>query len=264
MAIRSRGGDLIIGEAYGDNIIGDPEFFPDPGLPPPLDLGPDDRIYGRDGNDRLAADRPGWGNRVEGGDDVVDGGRGDDEITGGGGRDVLSGGSGDDEIRGGHGADTLYGSAGDDLLVGGPGADVIIGGVARDRAWGRDTLSYAESSRAFGEPALGVSVDLSTGHGRGGDAEGDRVFGIRDLVGTEADDAFVGDGADNRLSGGRGADRLVGGGGGRERPALRGTGQPSVARHRRRRHAHGRGGRGPLPRRLRRLPRLHHRPVAGH
>ena len=62
------------------------------------------RVYGGDGNDRLAGTRA---------DDILIGGAGDDRIGGGGGRDLLVGGAGADRIAGG---------GGDDILVAGPTA----------------------------------------------------------------------------------------------------------------------------------------------
>jgi Ca2+-binding RTX toxin-like protein len=61
--------------------------------------------------------------------DFVDGGPGDDTITGARGIDVLLGGPGNDHIFGGAGPDTLYG---------GPGRDVLDGGRYHDRIFAAD------------------------------------------------------------------------------------------------------------------------------
>jgi uncharacterized delta-60 repeat protein len=53
-------------------------------------------------------------------------------IDGGQGNDTLTGGSGDDVILGGGGIDTITGSAGNDFLVGGDGADRIVGSAGHD------------------------------------------------------------------------------------------------------------------------------------
>jgi Ca2+-binding RTX toxin-like protein len=98
------------------------------------------------------------------------------------------------------GADTLVGGDGIDLLDGGPGADVLDGGAGWDEA------NYYYS------PA-GVTVDLAAGRGYGGDAEGDRLFGIEYVSGSFFDDVFVGNDGDNYLAGQNGSDRLHGLGG---------------------------------------------------
>ena len=54
-----------------------------------------------------------------GGDDILIGSTGDDNIFGGAGNDVIDGNFGDDDI---------FGGAGNDILDGGPGADDVFGG----------------------------------------------------------------------------------------------------------------------------------------
>jgi serralysin len=71
---------------------------------------------------------------------------------------------------------------------------------------GIDTASYEGS-------AAGVTVRLGGGPGAGGDAEGDTLLTIENLIGSALADVLGGDGTDNRLEGGDGTDRLEGGGG---------------------------------------------------
>ena len=71
---------------------------------------------------------------------------------------------------------------------------------------GEDTASYAGST-------VGVSVSLATGRGQGGDAEGDRLYEIENLVGSSHDDTLTGNAHANRLWGGAGADTVSGGAG---------------------------------------------------
>ncbi|MBW4594282.1 MAG: VCBS repeat-containing protein [Brasilonema angustatum HA4187-MV1] len=66
------------------------------------------------------------------GDDQLDGGNGNDTLLGGNGNDQLDGGNGDDTLLGGNGNDTLLGGNGDDLLVGGNGNDFLRGGNGDD------------------------------------------------------------------------------------------------------------------------------------
>ena len=121
----------------------------------------------------------------------------DNLLYGGGGDDLIDGRAGDDTLVGEDGADKLYGGAGDDTLIGGAGADLLDGGE------GSDTADYSASG-------AGVVIDLEPGTGSGGDAEGDRLTGIDNIVGSEHDDeirAQRGD-VDNVLVGGAGNDRL--------------------------------------------------------
>src|SRR5205807_2057066 len=56
-------------------------------------------------------------------------------------------------------------------------------------------------------------VDLTQTTQHGGDAEGDQLVSIENIIGSSWNDTIVGDGADNRLEGGLGNDTLIGGGG---------------------------------------------------
>ena len=120
--------------------------------------------------------------------------------------DDIRAGAGNDEVRAGVGHDRVLGEGGNDTLDGGAGNDLLIGGTGADRLFGdtgRDTASYAGSADA-------VQVDLAAGTATGGDAEGDSLSGIEDLVGSEGADELAGDAASNRLEGLGGDDRLLG------------------------------------------------------
>ena len=161
------------------------------------------------------------------GADLLMGGDGHDTIYGGAGSDTLDGGTGNDKLFGGFGRDVLQGDAGDDTLNGGTGADVLNGGS------GLDYADYANSD-------AGVTINLSTGEGLGGHAEGDRLVGIDGVFGSkfndriigydgesktgsdvftnvfyggEGDDHLDGRGGDDKLYGGSGNDKLIGGSG---------------------------------------------------
>jgi hypothetical protein len=78
---------------------------------------------------------------VAGGHRVVQGTKGDDELSMGaggqrvfarGGDDSVEGGGGNDRLRGGHGDDTLYGEGADDRLRGGQDNDLLDGGDGDD------------------------------------------------------------------------------------------------------------------------------------
>ena len=65
--------------------------------------------------------------QVEGGDgdELLTGDASDNRLSGGGGDDLLLGNAGNDELVGGDGSDTLNGGPGRDRLTGGPGADTF-------------------------------------------------------------------------------------------------------------------------------------------
>ncbi len=136
----------------------------------------------------------------KGGDDLLWARAGDDWLYGGAGDDQLVGNEGNDRLYGGVGDDRLEGRQDDDWLEGGAGADTLIGG------FGSDTASYEGSS-------AGVQVDLSSGTGTGGDAEGDTFTNIENLTGSDHQDLLSGDDNVNILVGGGDNDTLWGGGG---------------------------------------------------
>ena len=102
-----------------------------------------------------------------------------------------------DVLVGNAAANTLFGDGGDDTLSGGAGADTLDGGA------GIDLADYSASAQA-------VSVNLSTGTGIGGDAQGDVLTRIENVLGTAGDDTLTGDAQNNVLTGGLGDDTLTG------------------------------------------------------
>jgi Ca2+-binding RTX toxin-like protein len=108
--------------------------------------------------------------------------------------------NGIDSIWGYGGTDAIYGLGGDDLLWGGTGADYLDGGD------GSDSAHYELSS-------AGVTVNLETGVGVGGEAEGDSLIDIENVTGSDYGDFLIGDNYSNSLSGFPGSDTLKGGGG---------------------------------------------------
>jgi Ca2+-binding RTX toxin-like protein len=123
-----------------------------------------------------------------------------EDVVGSAFDDVIQGGNGHNLLLGGDGDDALSGRGGNDILVGGAGADILDGGG------GSDLADYQES-------AAGVTIDLAGGTGSGGDAEGDILFNIKDVAGSDFDDLLTGNKNENELSGGAGDDVLVGGAG---------------------------------------------------
>ena len=87
----------------------------------------------------------------------IDGGLGNDTLSGRGGNDGLTGGAGNDVIYGGDGADWLVADAGADRLIGDAGADVLIGGDGIDTlegGGGTDTLFGGSGADQFRHDGL--------------------------------------------------------------------------------------------------------------
>lgn len=219
------GNDLLQGGAGADILRGEDE---------------DDRLIGQDGADKLEGGD---------GDDVLEGGAGGDIIDGGDGMDqvtyenskvgvvfrqsttddeVFVGSGGDatgdrvtgvEHVIGSHFADKLYGNPdesstlegldGADVLVGGDEDDLLLGGGGADNLYGGD----GDDTMSFLTSAGQVIVDLQTGEGKIGDAEGDHYHSIENVHGTAYDDMITGNGSDNKISGWVGDDTIYGGGG---------------------------------------------------
>ncbi|WP_304608584.1 calcium-binding protein [Inquilinus sp. Marseille-Q2685] len=183
-------------------------------------------------------------------DNALSGGAGDDTITGGAGKDAIDGGTGsdtanystsnaavtvnlatgintgghasgdvltaienltgslfDDRLTGSDGANILNGYRGTDILVGGGGNDTLIGGVGADSldgGTGVDTAYYSNSTAA-------VSVNLATNVNTGGEASGDSITNVENVVGSSFNDTLTGDFRENVLTGLAGNDVLSGG-----------------------------------------------------
>ena len=103
-----------------------------------------------------------------------------------------------DVLRGLDGTDMLFGGSGNDTLDGGAGADTLIGGP------GMDMADYSLS------PA-GVTVNLQSGLGTGGDAQGDVLGGVENIMGSTHADTLIGDGGTNIFLGLAGDDTINGG-----------------------------------------------------
>lgn len=207
--IGGSGNDTLIGNAVNNTLVGN---------------GGADQISGADGNDALrgglgadnldggagtdtvsyAGSAAGvvvrlWNSTASGGDAQGDVIAGFENITGGNGNDALVGSDGvANVLSGGNGNDSLYGLSGDDTLIGGAGADRLDGGA------GTDTASYASASGA-------VAVKLWNSTATGGDAQGDVLTSIENVIGGAGNDSLVGaDSIANVLTGGAGIDRLYG------------------------------------------------------
>ncbi|WP_210190400.1 calcium-binding protein [Ensifer aridi] len=176
--------------------------------------------HGSNYDDVLVGSASGETFRGGAGDDLLDGGAGADILDGGAGFDsagyaassaavcvdlstnVNSGGDAEGDIllsieyiAGSSFNDTLISSTTGQVWEGGLGADTIIGGA------GFDTSSYQSS-------ASGISVNLDTGTGTGGDAEGDILTSINRIIGTAHADTLTAS-AQQVLEGGKGDDVYI-------------------------------------------------------
>jgi Ca2+-binding RTX toxin-like protein len=68
--------------------------------------------------------------------DIINGGDGNDSISGQGSGDAIEGGPGDDKLYGDTGDDVITGDAGDDMIDGADGSDTIQGGAGTDSLLG--------------------------------------------------------------------------------------------------------------------------------
>ena len=131
---------------------------------------------------------------------IIRGTSGRDTLVGTDLYDTINGGADDDTIDGGAGNDKMAGGTGNDKFFGGDGADAMDGGADVD------TVTYEGSTE-------GVKVNLATGRGLGGQAEGDTLISIENVTGSQYRDILAGSGDDNTIHGGRGDDTISAGGG---------------------------------------------------
>jgi len=148
----------------------------------------------------------------------VEGSLYDDQITGTDERNILWGMSGHDTLNGAGGNDDLYGGAGNDSLNGGAGNDYITGGTGGDTidgGSGTDTVSYQDSGAAvdvdlgFHDGSIYI-VGIGTLTATGGDADGDILVNVENLIGSAYDDHLRGNSLSNDLNGDAGNDQLEG------------------------------------------------------
>jgi serralysin len=112
----------------------------------------------------------------------------------------INGSPADDILFGTFRHEIMNGYAGDDIFYGSGGADIIDGGLL-----GTDTVNYSLS-------LAGVTVNLAVAiQGGLGDAQGDNLISIENVVGSALADNIAGSGANNIIEGGAGDDILNGG-----------------------------------------------------
>ncbi len=132
-----------------------------------------------------------------------------DTLAGDANANSIWGGGGNETITGRENTDTLFGEAGNDTLLGGADSDILIGGIGADTLGGGsqdDTADYSASD-------AGVTVNLQTGAGSGGHAQGDVLVSIEDVIGSAFNDVIIGKNNvwDNVFDGRGGNDTYTGG-----------------------------------------------------
>ncbi|XWN31311.1 MAG: calcium-binding protein [Devosia sp.] len=105
--------------------------------------------------------------------------------------------------------DKLFGNKNDNFLYGNQGDDTLFGGAGKDELHGSDGIDTAN----YRSSSAGVKVNLAFGKGSGGDAAGDRLVDIENVVGSNYKDYLTGDNGANVLNGNDGNDVLSGGNG---------------------------------------------------
>jgi Ca2+-binding RTX toxin-like protein len=116
---------------------------------------------------------------------------------------LLEGDDNDNFIRGLAGSDTLSGLGGNDLLEGGLGSDFINGGSDFGRRANTDEINGGGDTATYQNATSGISVNLNgfgLGFGSSGEAAGDILVGIENLIGSNYGDNLTGDAGDNDLN----------------------------------------------------------------
>ena len=178
------------------------------------------RLNGGNGNDTITGSRDNDSINGDGGDDSIVGGLGNDNIDGGDGNDTLNGEAGNDTLAGGFGNDSALGGAGDDSLIGGLGNDTLVGEDGSDSlngGFGDDVLNgNAGNDLLLGgrddDKLLGGSGDDSLNGGTGDDTL--RGQADNDLIkGGDGNDQIIADSGDDIIDGGDGNDDIDAGSG---------------------------------------------------
>jgi serralysin len=174
------------------------------------------------------------------GNDTITGSQFDDDLRGGLGNDTLYGGAGADILTGGAGADKLYGEDGDDTFVvsgidaqtdtlaGGDGTDTLLvtgannltlanfdAGISSIEVWQGNGLALVGTTAANSFNLSGLNSVIGLAFVDGGSGN-DTIVGsafVDDLRGGSGNDLINGGGGDDRIEGGAGVDTVTGGDG---------------------------------------------------
>jgi len=168
-----------------------------------------DTLNGDGGTDTVSYDARTGGVNVtlDGNADDGEAGEGDnatstiENVRSGSGNDTLIGNLLANNLNGGEGNDTVTGADGDDTVVGAAGSDNLIGGT------GTDTVGYGRRTASVTVTIDGIANDGELG-------ESDNVaVDVENVNGGAAGDLLIGSDANNILNGNDGDDTLIGLGG---------------------------------------------------
>jgi Ca2+-binding RTX toxin-like protein len=199
--IGGTGGDTVQAGAGNDQLQGD-DYVSD-------ELEPD-VIDGGTGRDTLDWDTRGAAVTFDLTDDAPEGAAGEDEFVTS--VENVATGEGADRLVGGPEANRFDAGAGSDSVSTGDGNDVFVNDAevdTLDLGPGSDTVSFANADD--GQP---VRVDLTDPAPDGLAGAEEALTGVENVIGGEAEDVLIGDGAANLLVGGNATDTLSGAGGG--------------------------------------------------
>jgi Ca2+-binding RTX toxin-like protein len=165
--------DTIFGLGGNDGILADPTVFDF--------VGGNDVVDGGSGNDTI---------RTADGDDRIEAGLGNDDVQSGRGEDSVLGQAGDDELRGGEDNDDLSGGAGSDRVIGGSDDDTLRDGVGVDQLEGRTgddtailTADASTDTVVFMADDVGNGVDTIRGFNTAAPDDGGDLIDIRQVAG---------------------------------------------------------------------------------
>lgn len=115
---------------------------------------------------------------LEGDEDLILAGGGNDTVHGRAADDVIFGGEGDDTLFGDEGNDSLSGDEGDDVLDGGAGNDIVSGGSGNDTISGSNDIAGDSNDILAGGEDNDTFVKIS---------QGDQIIGGEDADGRDID-----------------------------------------------------------------------------
>jgi len=116
-------------------------------------------INGGNGNDTLTGTN---------GDDTISGGNGNDTINALDGNDTVTGGNGNDTINAGEGNDNVDGGNGNDIIIGGGGNDILVGDNGNDTLDGGSGDNTLSGGNGNDRLIVGTGNNTMTG-GNGND-----------------------------------------------------------------------------------------------
>ncbi len=215
--------DVLFGGA-GDDLVdagtGDDVILPGEAADGSV-AGGSDTLLGGDGRDEINFANAPDAVTIDGGDgndqltgtafnDSIDGGGGNDVITTGDGSNTVSAGDGNDRITASFGNDSLSGGSGDDTIFADSGNDAVNGDAGNDRldgGFGNDTVDGGDDDDViFG--GRGDNDSLLGGAGN------DSIRGdtnAANQVGTSGNDTIDGGDGNDTIDGDAGSDTITGG-----------------------------------------------------